>query len=124
MSFKEHLIQNIHKKEHGHAHKKITVVGIVTVSIVCAISILKKDLADDAFVDILEDKLKVEILDLQKGSLFFRISKTVSVKDDSMMAHSKLVIITASASSKEERVKVLNLVQRNILKCIIVTLSN
>uniref|UniRef100_A0A8C0GPB9 Uncharacterized protein n=1 Tax=Chelonoidis abingdonii TaxID=106734 RepID=A0A8C0GPB9_CHEAB len=80
MSFKEHLIQNIHKKEHDHAHNK---TGIVTVSTVCAISILKKDLADDAFVDILEDKVKVEILDLQKGSLVFRISKTLSVKDDS-----------------------------------------
>ncbi|TFK04567.1 glucagon receptor-like [Platysternon megacephalum] len=99
-------------------------VGIVTVIIVCAICILRKDLADDAFVAILEDKLKVEILDLQKGSLFFRISKTVSVKDDSVMAHSKLIIITASAFSKEERVKVFNLVQRNILKCIIFTLSN
>uniref|UniRef100_A0A8C4XW52 Uncharacterized protein n=1 Tax=Gopherus evgoodei TaxID=1825980 RepID=A0A8C4XW52_9SAUR len=86
MSFKEHLIQNIHKKEHDQAHNKI---GIVTVSIVCAICILKKDLADDAFVYILENKLKVEILDLQKGSVFFSISKTLSVKDDSVMAHSK-----------------------------------
>uniref|UniRef100_A0A8C3XR80 Uncharacterized protein n=1 Tax=Chelydra serpentina TaxID=8475 RepID=A0A8C3XR80_CHESE len=67
MSFKEHLIQNIHKKEHDHAHNKISVVGIVTVSIVCAICILKKDLADDAFVDILEDKLKVEIPNLGEG---------------------------------------------------------
>ncbi|CAO2607746.1 L-lactate dehydrogenase A chain [Lemmus lemmus] len=47
----------------------------------CAISILMKDLADElAFVDVMEDKLKGEMMDLQHGSLFLRTPKIVSGK--------------------------------------------
>uniref|UniRef100_A0A8C2QJ81 L-lactate dehydrogenase A chain n=1 Tax=Cricetulus griseus TaxID=10029 RepID=A0A8C2QJ81_CRIGR len=59
---------------------KITVVGVDAVGMACAISILMKDLADElALVDVMEDKLKGEMMDLQHGSLFLRTPKIVSV---------------------------------------------
>uniref|UniRef100_A0A8C2MDU3 L-lactate dehydrogenase A chain n=1 Tax=Cricetulus griseus TaxID=10029 RepID=A0A8C2MDU3_CRIGR len=58
---------------------KITVVGVDAVGMACAISILMKDLADElALVDVMEDKLKGEMMDLQHGSLFLRTPKIVS----------------------------------------------
>ncbi|MEJ1275134.1 neuregulin 4 [Cricetulus griseus] len=64
----------------------------------CAISILMKDLADElALVDVMEDKLKGEMMDLQHGSLFLRTPKIVSGKDYNVTANSKLVIVTAGA---------------------------
>ncbi|KAH0620942.1 hypothetical protein JD844_021859 [Phrynosoma platyrhinos] len=114
MSLKEKLITNVHKEEHPHAHNKITVVGVGAVGMACAISILMKDLADElALVDVVEDKLKGEMLDLQHGSLFLRTPKIVSGKDYAVTAHSKLVIITAGARQQEGESR-LNLVQRNV----------
>ncbi|XP_038260423.1 L-lactate dehydrogenase A chain [Dermochelys coriacea] len=114
MSVKELLIQNVHKEEHSHAHNKITVVGVGAVGMACAISILMKDLADElALVDVIEDKLRGEMLDLQHGSLFLRTPKIVSGKDYSVTAHSKLVVITAGARQQEGESR-LNLVQRNV----------
>ena len=41
------------------------VIGVGAVGMACAISILMKDLADElALVDIMEDKLKGEMMDL------------------------------------------------------------
>uniref|UniRef100_A0A8C3DT04 L-lactate dehydrogenase n=1 Tax=Corvus moneduloides TaxID=1196302 RepID=A0A8C3DT04_CORMO len=80
----------------------------------CAISILMKDLADElALVDVVEDKLRGEMLDLQHGSLFLKTPKIVSGKDYSVTAHSKLVIVTAGARQQEGESR-LNLVQRNV----------
>lgn len=63
-----------------------------------------KDLADElALVDVIEDKLKGEMMDLQHGSLFLKTPKIVSSKDYSVTANSKLVIITAGPVSKRER---------------------
>lgn len=42
MSLKDQLIHNVHKDEHGHAHNKISVVGVGAVGMACAISILMK----------------------------------------------------------------------------------
>lgn len=73
-----------------------------------------KDLADElALVDVMEDKLKGEMMDLQHGSLFLRTPKIVSGKDYSVTANSKLVIITAGARQQEGESR-LNLVQRNV----------
>ncbi|KAM7321110.1 hypothetical protein ACRRTK_020363 [Alexandromys fortis] len=80
----------------------------------CAISILMKDLADElALVDVMEDKLKGEMMDLQHGSLFLRTPKIVSGKDYSVTANSKLVIVTAGAPQQEGENR-LNLIQRNV----------
>nr|XP_055174350.1 L-lactate dehydrogenase A chain-like isoform X2 [Nyctereutes procyonoides] len=49
----------------------------------CAISILMKDLADElTLVDVMEDKLKGEMMELQHGSLYPRTPKIVSGKVD------------------------------------------
>ncbi|XP_009944597.1 PREDICTED: L-lactate dehydrogenase B chain isoform X2 [Leptosomus discolor] len=64
-------------------NNKITVVGVGQVGMACAISILGKDLCDElALVDVLEDKLKGEMMDLQHGSLFLHTHKIVADKVD------------------------------------------
>ncbi|NXV98950.1 LDHA dehydrogenase, partial [Fregetta grallaria] len=114
MSLKDQLIHNVHKQEQSHAHNKISVVGVGAVGMACAISILMKDLADElALVDVVEDKLRGEMLDLQHGSLFLRTPKIVSGKGKYVTAHSKLVIVTAGARQQEGESR-LNLVQRNV----------
>ncbi|XP_011848351.1 PREDICTED: L-lactate dehydrogenase A chain [Mandrillus leucophaeus] len=112
-TLKDQLIHNLLKEEQT-PQNKITVVGVGAVGMACAISILMKDLADElALVDVIEDKLKGEMMDLQHGSLFLRTPKIVSGKDYSVTANSKLVIITAGARQQEGESR-LNLVQRNV----------
>ncbi|KAF3855049.1 hypothetical protein F7725_023104 [Dissostichus mawsoni] len=49
---------------------KVTVVGVGQVGMACAVSILLRELTDElALVDVMEDKLKGEMMDLQHGSL-------------------------------------------------------
>ncbi|KAL4827455.1 hypothetical protein H8958_000394, partial [Nasalis larvatus] len=88
-------------KEEQIPQNKITVVGVGAVGTAFAISILMKDLAGVlALVDVIEDKLKAEMMDLHHGSLFLRTSKV-------------LVIITAEARQQEGESR-LNLVQCNV----------
>nr|XP_061809723.1 L-lactate dehydrogenase B chain-like isoform X2 [Nerophis lumbriciformis] len=62
---------------------KVTVVGVGQVGMACAISILLRDLCDElALVDVMEDRLKGEVMDLQHGSLFLKTSKIVADKVD------------------------------------------
>ncbi|XP_072494993.1 L-lactate dehydrogenase A chain-like [Notamacropus eugenii] len=78
---KDQLILNV-LKEDQFPQNKITVVGVGAVGLACAISILTKELADElALVDVIEDKLKGEMMDLQHGSLFLKTPKIVSGKD-------------------------------------------
>nr|XP_020142138.1 L-lactate dehydrogenase A chain isoform X1 [Microcebus murinus] len=112
-TLKDQLIFNLLKEEQT-PQNKITVVGVGAVGMACAISILMKDLADElALVDVIEDKLKGEMMDLQHGSLFLRTPKIVSSKDYNVTANSKLVIVTAGARQQEGESR-LNLVQRNV----------
>ncbi|MBZ3884412.1 L-lactate dehydrogenase A chain [Sciurus carolinensis] len=112
-SLKDQLIVNLLKEEEDPQNKIIS-VGVGAVGMACAISILMKDLADElALVDVMEDKLKGEMMDLQHGRLFLRTTKIISVKDYSVTANSKLVIITAGACQQEGESH-LNLVQSNV----------
>ncbi|XP_056383809.1 L-lactate dehydrogenase A chain [Hyla sarda] len=112
-STKEKLIHNV-VAEPAASQNKITIVGVGAVGMACAISVLQKDLADElALVDVIEDKLKGEMMDLQHGSLFLRTPKIVSGKDYSVTANSKLVVVTAGARQQEGESR-LNLVQRNV----------
>uniref|UniRef100_A0A8D2DJM5 L-lactate dehydrogenase A chain n=1 Tax=Sciurus vulgaris TaxID=55149 RepID=A0A8D2DJM5_SCIVU len=112
-SLKDQLIVNLLKEEEV-PQNKIIIVGVGAVGMACAISILMKDLADEfALVDVMEDKLKGEMMDLQHGRLFLRTTKIISVKDYSVTANSKLVIITAGACQQEGGSR-LNLVQSNV----------
>ncbi|XP_025210756.1 L-lactate dehydrogenase B chain-like isoform X2 [Theropithecus gelada] len=78
-TLKEKLIAPVAEEEATVPNNKITVVGVGQVGMVCAISILGKSLADElALVDVLEDKLKGEMMDLQHGSLFLQTPKIYS----------------------------------------------
>uniref|UniRef100_A0A2K5DPH4 L-lactate dehydrogenase n=1 Tax=Aotus nancymaae TaxID=37293 RepID=A0A2K5DPH4_AOTNA len=119
-TLKDQLIHNLLKEEQT-PQIKITVVGVGAIGMACAISILMKGLADElALVDVIEDKLKGEMMDLQHGNLFLRTPKIVSGKDYNVTANSKLVIIMAGAHQQEGESR-LNLVQcnMNIFKFII-----
>lgn len=110
---KEKLIHNL-VSDPPSSHSKVTIVGVGAVGMACAISILQKEMADElALVDVIEDKLKGEMMDLQHGSLFLKTPKIVSGKDYSVTANSKLVVITAGARQQEGESR-LNLVQRNV----------
>uniref|UniRef100_A0AAR2LU73 L-lactate dehydrogenase n=1 Tax=Pygocentrus nattereri TaxID=42514 RepID=A0AAR2LU73_PYGNA len=72
------------------------------------------DLCDElALVDVIEDKLKGEMMDLQHGSLFLKTHKIVADKDYSVTANSRIVVVTAGVRQQEGESR-LNLVQRNV----------
>ncbi|XP_061917345.1 L-lactate dehydrogenase C chain isoform X1 [Entelurus aequoreus] len=117
---------------------KVTVVGVGQVGMACAVSILLRELADElALVDVMEDKLKGEMMDLQHGSLFLKTPKIVADKDYSVTANSRIVVVTAGVRQQEGESR-LNLVQRNVNifkhiipqitryspECIIIVVSN
>ena len=78
---KDKLIAPVAEEEGTIPNNKITVVGVGQVGMACAISILGKSLTDElALVDVLEDKLKGEMMDLQHGSLFLQTPKIVADK--------------------------------------------
>ncbi|XP_036099498.1 LOW QUALITY PROTEIN: L-lactate dehydrogenase A chain-like [Molossus molossus] len=81
-TLKDQLIVNL-LKEKQSPQNKIAVNAVDAVGMACAIStLMKDDLADElTLVDVVEDKLKGEMMDLQHGSLFLRTPKTVSGKD-------------------------------------------
>lgn len=113
-TLKEKLIAPVAEEEATVPNNKITVVGVGQVGMACAISILGKSLADElALVDVLEDKLKGEMMDLQHGSLFLQTPKIVADKDYSVTANSKIVVVTAGVRQQEGE-SWLNLVQRNV----------
>nr|XP_057942866.1 L-lactate dehydrogenase C chain-like [Doryrhamphus excisus] len=93
---------------------KVTVVGVGQVGMACAVSILLRELADElALVDVMEDKLKGEMMDLQHGSLFLKTPKIIADKDYSVTANSRIVVVTAGVRQQEGESR-LNLVQRNV----------
>ena len=101
-TLKDKLIAPVAEEEGMIPNNKITVVGVGQVGMACAISILGKSLTDElALVDVLEDKLKGEMMDLQHGSLFLQTPKTVADKDDSVTANSKIVVVTAGVRQQE-----------------------
>jgi L-lactate dehydrogenase len=109
-TLKDQLIVNLLEVEQGPL-KKITVVVVGNIGMACHICILTKDLGDElTLVDVMEDKLKGEMMDLLHGSLFLKTPKIVSSKYYCVTANSKLGIITAGACQQEREGR-LNLVQ-------------
>ncbi|KAB1262553.1 L-lactate dehydrogenase B chain [Camelus dromedarius] len=75
-TLKEKLIAPVAEEEAMVPNNKITVEGVGQVGMACSISILGKSLADKlALVDVLKDKLKGKMVDLQHGSLFLQTPK-------------------------------------------------
>lgn len=92
---------------------KVTVVGTGQVGMACAFSILTQNIASElALVDVVADKLKGEMMDLQHGLTFLRNVKVSADTDYSVTAGSKICIVTAGARQREGESR-LSLVQRN-----------
>ncbi|XP_061891798.1 L-lactate dehydrogenase A chain [Entelurus aequoreus] len=114
MATKEKLISHVLQDKSVGSRNKVTVVGVGMVGMATAMSILLKDLCDElALVDVMEDKLKGEVMDLQHGSFFLKTHKIVGDKDYSVTANSRVVVVTAGARQQEGESR-LNLVQRNV----------
>ncbi|XP_028649696.1 L-lactate dehydrogenase A chain-like [Erpetoichthys calabaricus] len=113
-TLKEKLLHEVSPGIVAEARSKVTIVGVGQVGMACAISILQSNIADDVtLIDVMEEKVKGEVMDLQHGSLFLKTSKITAAKDYSDTANSRLCIITAGVRQKEGESR-LNLVQRNV----------
>ncbi|VDM58384.1 unnamed protein product [Angiostrongylus costaricensis] len=96
------------------AHGKVTVVGVGQVGMACAYSILQQSIANEiCLVDVVPDKLKGEMMDLQHGLAFTRHCVVKADTDYSITAGSKICVITAGARQREGETR-LSLVQRNV----------
>ncbi|XP_043585427.1 L-lactate dehydrogenase-like isoform X1 [Bombus pyrosoma] len=92
---------------------KVTVVGVGQVGMACAFSILTDNVSSDlVLVDVMADKLKGEMMDLQHGSAFLKNAKINASTDYSATANSSLCVVTAGARQREGETR-LDLVQRN-----------
>ncbi|CAL7935480.1 unnamed protein product [Xylocopa violacea] len=92
---------------------KVTVVGVGQVGMACAFSILTNGVSSElVLVDVMADKLKGEMLDLQHGSAFLKNAKINASTDYSATANSSLCVVTAGARQREGETR-LDLVQRN-----------
>ncbi|XP_062928451.1 L-lactate dehydrogenase B-A chain [Mobula hypostoma] len=108
------LITPVSQAQSGASRNKVTIVGVGQVGMACAISVLLRELTDEmALVDVLEDKLKGEMMDLLHGSLFLKTPKIMANKDYAITANSRVVVVTAGARQQEGESR-LNLVQRNV----------
>ncbi|KAF8360736.1 ldh-1 [Pristionchus pacificus] len=95
-------------------HGKVTIVGVGQVGMACAYSILQQNIANElCLVDVMADKLKGEMMDLQHGLAFTRHCTVRADTDYSITAGSKLCVITAGARQREGESR-LSLVQRNV----------
>lgn len=82
--------------------RKITIVGVGQVGIACAYSMLLQNVATEiALVDVVEDKLKGEMMDLQHGLALLKNVKISASTDYAISARSDLCIITAGARQRE-----------------------
>ncbi|CAH8589157.1 unnamed protein product [Schistosoma turkestanicum] len=115
---------------------KVTVVGVGMVGMAAAFSTMQVA-GEIALVDVLADKVKGEVMDLQHGQQFLSRCKVDGGTDYKYSANSDIVVITAGARQKEGESR-LDLVQRNVEifkgiipnvvkyspNCIIVVVSN
>ncbi|CAG5040196.1 unnamed protein product [Parnassius apollo] len=114
------LFQPIYQKTE-HTGNKVTVVGVGQVGMAAVFSMLTQGVTNNiALVDVMEDKLRGEMMDLQHGAAFMKSCKIQASKDYSISAGSKICVVTAGVRQREGESR-LDLVQRNtdILKIII-----
>ncbi|KAI6218193.1 Lactate malate dehydrogenase domain containing protein [Aphelenchoides fujianensis] len=96
------------------AHNKVTIVGVGQVGMAIAHSILQQNIASEiCLVDMVEDKLKGEMMDLQHGLAFTRSCKITASTDYEQSEGSKVCVITAGARQKQGESR-LSLVKRNV----------
>ncbi|KAG0721616.1 L-lactate dehydrogenase [Chionoecetes opilio] len=93
---------------------KVTVVGVGQVGMACAFSLVTQHICSElALVDVMPDKLRGEMMDLQHGLTFLRNVKIEASTDYAVSAGSRLCIVTAGARQREGESR-LSLVQRNV----------
>ncbi|PAV59439.1 hypothetical protein WR25_13549 [Diploscapter pachys] len=95
-------------------HRKVTIVGVGQVGMACAYSILQQNIASEiCLVDVVADKLKGEMMDLQHGLPFVKNCVVKADTDYAITAGSKIIVVTAGARQREGETR-LALVQRNV----------
>ncbi|KJE95812.1 L-lactate dehydrogenase A [Capsaspora owczarzaki ATCC 30864] len=116
----EKLFGSTQSAESAAAHakaipsRKVTVVGVGQVGIACAYAILLQNIASEiALVDVVADKLKGEMMDLQHGLALMKNVKISASTDYAVTANSDLCIITAGARQREGESR-LDLCGRNV----------
>ncbi|MCP9261890.1 L-lactate dehydrogenase [Dirofilaria immitis] len=98
----------------SHPHSKVTVVGVGQVGMACAVSIMQKNIASElCLVDVVADKLKGEMMDLQHGIPFMNPCIIRASVDYEITKGSKLCVVTAGVRQREGESR-LSLVQRNV----------
>lgn len=111
-SMNELLMDQIEPALHTSG-SKVTVVGVGQVGMACAFSLLTQHICSElALVDVMADKLKGEMMDLQHGLTFLKNVKIDASPDYSVSAGSRVCIVTAGARQREGESR-LSLVQRN-----------
>ncbi|EFO16236.1 L-lactate dehydrogenase [Loa loa] len=99
---------------HRTPHSKITVVGVGQVGMACAVSIMQKNIVSElCLVDVVADKLKGEMMDLQHGVPFMSPCIIRASVDYEITKGSKLCVVTAGVRQREGESR-LSLVQRNV----------
>lgn len=97
----------------SNGKNKVTIVGVGQVGMACAFSILTNNVSNDiVLVDVMADKLKGEMMDLQHGSAFLKNARINASTSYAATANSTLCIVTAGARQREGETR-LDLVQRN-----------
>uniref|UniRef100_A0A1B0GME5 L-lactate dehydrogenase n=1 Tax=Phlebotomus papatasi TaxID=29031 RepID=A0A1B0GME5_PHLPP len=112
MSVKDQLMTEVAEPLNSSGNK-VTIVGIGQVGMACAFSILTQSVSSEVvLVDVMEDKLRGEMLDLQHGTAFMKNARIDASTDYSITAGSRLCVVTAGVRQRigESR---LDLVQRN-----------
>ncbi|CAG9540803.1 unnamed protein product [Cercopithifilaria johnstoni] len=99
---------------HRTPHSKVTVVGVGQVGMACAFSIMQKNIVSElCLVDVVADKLKGEMMDLQHGVPFMSPCIIRASVDYDITKGSKLCVVTAGVRQREGESR-LSLVQRNV----------
>ncbi|VDM11496.1 unnamed protein product [Wuchereria bancrofti] len=99
---------------HRTPHSKVTVVGVGQVGMACAVSIMQKNIVSElCLVDVVADKLKGEMMDLQHGVPFMNPCIIRASVDYEITKGSKLCVVTAGVRQREGESR-LSLVQRNV----------
>ncbi|EFJ28902.1 hypothetical protein SELMODRAFT_92401 [Selaginella moellendorffii] len=94
---------------------KVTVVGVGNVGMACATSILSKRLCRSlVLIDVMGDKLKGEMMDLQHAAAFNPNVDICASTDYANTRNSQICIITAGAKQKSHDESRLALVQSNV----------
>lgn len=107
------LLTKIAEERH-HSSAKVTVVGTGQVGMAAAFAMMTQGVISElALVDMVENKIKGEMMDLQHGQAFLRTVKVEASTDYAVSKGSRICVVTAGARQNEGESR-LSLVQRNV----------